>query len=61
VIVLDTSFLVAFHNSRDVHHGAATGPMAEIVGGRFGPALLPEYVRPGIGAAGRVSRRLPGA
>jgi predicted nucleic acid-binding protein len=44
MIVLDTSFLVAFHNSRDVHHGAAARLMTEVVDGRFGPALLPEYV-----------------
>jgi len=44
VIVLDTSFLVAFHNTRDVHHGAALEPMAEIVDGGFGTVLLPEYV-----------------
>lgn len=44
MIVLDTSFLVAFYNSRDVHHAAAVGPMAEIIDNRYGTALLPEYV-----------------
>jgi predicted nucleic acid-binding protein len=44
VIVLDTSFLVAFYNGRDSHHEAAVEPMDEIIGGRYGLALLPEYV-----------------
>jgi predicted nucleic acid-binding protein len=44
VIVLDTSFLVAFHNSRDVHHAAARPLMNGLVAGKWGPALLLEYV-----------------
>jgi predicted nucleic acid-binding protein len=44
VIVLDTSFLVAFHNSRDVHHSAARPLMNELVLGKWGRALLLEYV-----------------
>ena len=42
--MLDTSFLVAYYNSRDVHHPAAMKPMKDIIDGRYGPALLPEYV-----------------
>jgi len=44
VIVLDTSFLVAFHNRDDVHHAAAVRAMDRLVGGEWGVALLPEYV-----------------
>ena len=44
MIVLDTSFLVAFYNGRDSHHEAAVEPMDEIIDGRYGLALLPEYV-----------------
>jgi len=44
VIVLDTSFLVAFHNSRDAHHASARAVMDELVAGRWGRALLLEYV-----------------
>jgi predicted nucleic acid-binding protein len=44
VIILDTSFLVAFHNSRDVHHVAAKPVMDEVVAGKWGQAMLLEYV-----------------
>ncbi len=44
MIVLDSSFLVAYHNQRDVHHGAAAATMERLVAGEWGPALLPEYV-----------------
>jgi predicted nucleic acid-binding protein len=44
VIVLDSSFLVAYHNTRDVHHGAAARAMVHLVAGEWGQALLPEYV-----------------
>ena len=44
MVVLDSSFLVAYHNSRDAHHAAAVAVMERIVDGEFGPALLPEYV-----------------
>lgn len=44
MIVLDSSFLVAYHNRRDVHHGAAGDTMEKLVAGEWGPALLPEYV-----------------
>ena len=44
MIVLDSSFLVAYHNQRDVHHGAAAATMEKLVAGEWGPALLPEYV-----------------
>jgi len=44
VILLDTSFIVAFHNSRDLHHAAAKPAMAEIVAGKWGQALLLEYI-----------------
>jgi predicted nucleic acid-binding protein len=44
LIVLDSSFLVAYHNRRDVHHGAAAATMDKLVAGEWGPALLLEYV-----------------
>ena len=44
MIVLDSSFLVAFHNSRDVHHDAAAGVMARFLDGEWGRGLLLEYV-----------------
>jgi predicted nucleic acid-binding protein len=44
VIVLDSSFLIAYHNAKDVHHRAASGLMARLIAGEWGPALLSEYV-----------------
>jgi len=44
VIVLDSSFLVAYHNSRDAHHEAAAAAMAEFLNGKWGQGLLLEYV-----------------
>jgi predicted nucleic acid-binding protein len=44
VIVLDSSFLVAHHNRRDVHHEAAAETMRRLVAGEWGRALLLEYV-----------------
>lgn len=44
MIVLDSSFLVAFHNSRDLHHDAAAAAMRRLLAGEWGEALLPEYV-----------------
>ena len=44
MIVLDSSFLVAFHNERDVHHARACALMAEFLAGRWGRGLLLEYV-----------------
>jgi hypothetical protein len=44
VIVLDSSFLIAFHNSRDVHHAQAALAMDRLLDGEWGRGLLPEYV-----------------
>lgn len=44
MIVLDSSFLVAYHNTRDEHHAAAARGMARLMAGNWGRALLPEYV-----------------
>lgn len=44
MIILDSSFLVAYHNTRDVHHAAAARTMVRLVGGEWGGALLLEYV-----------------
>ena len=68
MIVLDSSFIVAFHNTRDVHHPAATRLMVQLLGGEWGRALLLEYVflevatvlmaRRGIDVANEVATRL---
>jgi len=44
VIVIDSSFMVAWHNQRDVHHGAARLAMARFLAGEWGRGLLLEYV-----------------
>ena len=44
MIVLDSSFLVAFHNERDLHHAKAVEAMADFLDGRWGKGLLLEYV-----------------
>jgi predicted nucleic acid-binding protein len=44
VIVLDSSFLIAYHNTRDAHHAAAARTMVHLLGGEWGQALLLEYV-----------------
>ncbi|MGH7645938.1 MAG: type II toxin-antitoxin system VapC family toxin [Gemmatimonadales bacterium] len=44
MIVLDSSFLIAYHNTRDVHHAAAARAMVRLVSGEWGQALLLEYV-----------------
>ena len=44
MIVLDSSFLVAFHNERDAHHNAARAWMERFLMGEWGRGLLLEYV-----------------
>jgi predicted nucleic acid-binding protein len=44
VIVLDSSFLVGFHNEWDVHHQTASALMDQFLAGRWGRGLLLEYV-----------------
>jgi len=44
VIVLDSSFLIAFHNQRDAHHPAAAKVMKGIEAAKWGTPLLLEYV-----------------
>ncbi len=44
MIVLDSSFLIAYHNTRDVHHAAAARAMVHLLAGQWGQALLLEYV-----------------
>ena len=43
-VVLDSSFLIAYHNGRDVHHAAATAVMKRFLAGEWGVGILPEYV-----------------
>ena len=44
MIVLDSSFLIAFHNEQDAHHAAACALMEQFLMGTWGRALLLEYV-----------------
>jgi predicted nucleic acid-binding protein len=44
MIVLDASFLIAFHNERDAHHGPASAFMERFLNGAWGRGLLLEYV-----------------
>lgn len=44
MIVLDSSFLIAYHNRRDVHHSAAADAVTSLANGMWGRALLLEYV-----------------
>lgn len=44
MIVLDSSFLIAFHSERDAHHDAACALMERFLKGEWGRGLLLEYV-----------------
>jgi len=44
VLILDSSFLVAYHNKRDAHHPAAARIMERLLAGEWGRALVLEYV-----------------
>ena len=44
MILLDSSFLIAYHNTRDAHHAEAARAMVHLVAGEWGQALLLEYV-----------------
>lgn len=44
MIVLDSSFVIAYYNTRDAHHGAAARTMVHLAAGQWGQALLLEYV-----------------
>jgi predicted nucleic acid-binding protein len=44
VIVLDSSFLIGFHNERDAHHQAALTLMDRFLAGEWGKGLLLEYI-----------------
>ena len=44
MVVLDSSFLIAYHNPRDAHHAAAARAMVQFLHGTWGEGLLPEYV-----------------
>ncbi len=71
MVVLDSSFLVGYHNTRDVHHPSAANVMKRLVAGEWGRALLLEYVfvevttvllaRRGLDAAAKVATALLGS
>jgi predicted nucleic acid-binding protein len=44
VIVLDSSFLIGYHNERDAHHSAALTLMDRFLAGEWGKGLLLEYI-----------------
>lgn len=44
MIVLDSSFLIAFHNERDIHHTRSADVMARFMDGEWGAGMLLEYV-----------------
>lgn len=44
MIILDSSFLVAYHNDRDAHHAASRDVMEHLIAGEWGRAILLEYV-----------------
>ena len=44
MIVIDSSFLIAYYNARDAHHPAATQLMARFLDGEWGRGFLLEYV-----------------
>ena len=44
MIVLDSSFLIAFYNEKDVHHPPALETMKQITQEKWGGVILPEYV-----------------
>jgi predicted nucleic acid-binding protein len=68
MILLDSSFLVAYYNSNDSHHAAAARVAEDVVAGTWGRAQLLEYVflevvtlllaRRGLAAASAVGRTL---
>ena len=68
MVAFDSSFRIACHNTRDVHHAAAAQAMSPLTAGRWDPVLLPEYVllevvtvlliRRGLDVASRVARVL---
>jgi predicted nucleic acid-binding protein len=68
VIILDTSFIVAFYHDKDAHHERALELMAGIGEGLMGNPLVPEYVlsetltvvagRAGLATSVKVGRHL---
>ncbi|HUP21035.1 MAG TPA: PIN domain-containing protein [Gemmatimonadota bacterium] len=44
MVVLDSSFLVAFFNATDALHARAAAAMERLAAGEWGETLLPEYV-----------------
>lgn len=43
-VVLDSSFIIGFHNTRDAHHSKAGEIMARLLAGEWERAFLLEYV-----------------
>ena len=61
MIVLDTSFVLAWQNERDAHHAAARGLADQLRAEVWGRALLPEYVIMEVATVHAVRRSLAAA
>ncbi len=61
MIVLDSSFLIAYHNQRDHHHSTAHAIMQEFLAGKWGRGLLLEYVLLEVVTVVLLRRGLPAA
>lgn len=44
MIILDTSFIVAFYNTRDENHQKAVGLMQDIINGKYGRLYVTDYI-----------------
>lgn len=44
MVVLDSSYLVAYYNSSDAHHAAAARATVQLLSGAWGTGLLLDYV-----------------
>jgi predicted nucleic acid-binding protein len=71
MVILDSSFLLAYYNARDRHHAAAARAMVQLLAGTWGGGVVLEYVllevvtvlrvRRGVDAAATVGATLLGA
>ncbi len=44
MIILDTSFIVAFYNTRDQNHQVAVNVMDDIIKGKYGKLYITDYI-----------------
>ncbi len=43
-VLLDSSVLVAFRNEKDEHHDKAVKIMGDVTGGKYGTAIISDYI-----------------